>query len=326
MKLRDFFYLQKNDRQALLTLLAIIIVCITLVLTFGFLDKGKDDVAPIISTNAPTHKHATKEHPMYYKEEGDMVPHELFTFDPNTADSADFVRLGLAPWQARSIMRYRAKGGIFGKPSDFARVYGLSKKTYETLLPFIHIADDYKPAADFYGQDNYTYRKSHTNEAYSYEKDSKGNDMGKETNLEKDGKVYSYPHKLKAGQKIAINTADTTELTKIPGIGSYYAKAIVRYREHLGGFANIQQLEEIENFPTSALVYIHIDTEHIRKLNINQLSLSQLRKHPYLNYYQAKAICDYRRMRGPLKSLEELRLLKDFPPAEIERLQPYVTF
>ena len=58
----------------------------------------------------------------------------------------------------------------------------------------------------------------------------------------------------------------------------------------------------------------------------NKLTLNQLRNHPYLNFYQAKEICDYRRQRGPIKSLNELKLLKDFPPDEIERLKPYICF
>ena len=61
-------------------------------------------------------------------------------------------------------------------------------------------------------------------------------------------KVYSYPHKLRANEHIEINGADTTLLMKIPGIGSYYASRIVRYRERLGGFASAQQLEEIDGF------------------------------------------------------------------------------
>ena len=161
MKFKDIFYLQKKDRQALLTLLAIMIVCVSLT----FLIQEKQDDAPVTSqldstnsnqekdaTSAKIH-HASKSHPLYSKEEG-MV-HELFPFDPNTASAEDFERLGLESWQARSIIRFREKGGIFSRPSDFARVYGITKKTYEVLLPFIQIADDYKPAADFYGKEGY---------------------------------------------------------------------------------------------------------------------------------------------------------------------------
>jgi DNA uptake protein ComE-like DNA-binding protein len=40
----------------------------------------------------------------------------------------------------------------------------------------------------------------------------------------------------------------------------------------------------------------------------------------------ARAITDYRRLYGPLKSLDDLRLSKDFPPEAIARLTPYVQF
>ena len=67
---------------------------------------------------------------------------------------------------------------------------------------------------------------------------------------------------------------------------------IIRYRDRLGGFAAAEQLNEIEGIPESALAFIHIDANHIHKLDINKLNLNQLRQHPYLNFYQAKEICD----------------------------------
>lgn len=339
MKFKDIFYLQKKDRQALLTLLAIMIVCVSLT----FLVQEKQEDAPVTSqldsTNSNQEKdassakihHASKSHPLYSKEEG-MV-HELFPFDPNTASAEDFERLGLESWQARSIIRFREKGGIFSRPSDFARVYGITKKTYEVLLPFIQIADDYKPAADFYGKEGYgrsgrRYTPYYNDREERYRRYAQDNTSPSEGKAEgKTGtKVYSYPHKLRANEHIEINGADTTLLMKIPGIGSYYASRIVRYRERLGGFASAQQLEEIDGLPESSIAYIKIDEQQIHKLNLNKLTLNQLKKHPYLNFYQAKEICDYRRLKGPLHSIEDLKLLKDFPPDEIERLKPYICF
>ena len=338
MKFKDIFYLQKKDRQALLTLLAIMIVCVSLTV----LIQEKQNDAPVTSqldsTNSNQEKdassakihHASKSHPLYSKEEG-MV-HELFPFDPNTASAEDFERLGLESWQARSIIRFREKGGIFSRPSDFARVYGITKKTYEVLLPFIQIADDYKPAADFYGKEGYgrsgrrytPYYNNREERYRRYDQDNASSEGKAEDKTET--KVYSYPHKLKANEHIEINGADTTLLMKIPGIGSYYASRIVRYRERLGGFASAQQLEEIDGLPESSIAYIKIDEQQIRKMNLNKLTLNQLKKHPYLNFYQAKEICDYRRLKGPLHSIEDLKLLKDFPPDEIERLKPYICF
>ena len=310
-RLKDFFYLQRNDRQALLAILSVIIASILLILLLGREDESTNKDAP---SDSVLIKQATQEQPLYYKV--DNTPHELFPFDPNTADSTELLKLGLTPWQVRSIYRYRAKGGYYRTANDFAQLYGLTKRHFETLRPFIRISEDYHPASEFYHRENYKYSK----------KKDKNADTTLSYKTTDRQKSYSYPQKLKPGHHIAINTADTTELKMIPGIGSGYAKAIIRYREKLGGYVSNQQLLEIDGFPEAALAFITIDDSNIKKINVNQLTLSQLRRHPYINFYQAKEICDYRRLRGPLKSLQDLKLLRDFPPAEIERLQPYVCF
>ena len=61
-------------------------------------------------------------------------------------------------------------------------------------------------------------------------------------------------------------------------------------------------------------------------MNINRLTLQQLRRHPYVNFYMAKAITDYRRLHGDIKSLNELRLSKDFTDEAIHRLEPYIEY
>lgn len=320
MSLKDLFYLQRNDRQALIAVLAIMIASLTAFYLIG----GKQQNEARTTSDSSAIVHASEERPIYYKVEG--VVHEVFPFDPNTADSTTLARLGLSSWQIRSIYRYRAKGGVYSQPNDFAHVYGMTKKKFEALRPFIRISEDYQPAANFYG---YEHRRIKNGRIEGYEtgegaKTSSESAAGNAS--EQKEHLYSIPHKLKAGEHIDINNADTNALQKIPGIGSYYAKAIIRYRDKLGGFAQATQLQEIDGMPTSAIAYMSISPENIHRLNINKLSLNELRRHPYINFYQAKAICDYRRLRGPIKSIKELSLLPDFPPAEIERLEPYITF
>ena len=104
----------------------------------------------------------------------------------------------------RSIYRYRAKGGIYRRPEDFARLYGLTKKQYETLRPYIIIGEDYRPASDYYGQQKgYAYNRQAREEG----KTEKGQATGEKT----EEKIYSYPQKLKAGEHVSLNSADTTE-------------------------------------------------------------------------------------------------------------------
>ncbi|MBO4718865.1 MAG: helix-hairpin-helix domain-containing protein [Prevotella sp.] len=144
--------------------------------------------------------------------------------------------------------------------------------------------------------------------------------------VEHDSVVAHYQTKIKAGEHIVLNTADTTQLKMVPGIGSYFARKVVQYGQRLGGYVSIDQLDEIENFPLDAKDYLVIENAHPHKLNVNTLSLNDLKKHPYINFYQARAITDYRRLHGPLKSLQDLRLSKDFPPETIARLTPYVEY
>ncbi|MFA6449258.1 MAG: helix-hairpin-helix domain-containing protein [bacterium] len=48
--------------------------------------------------------------------------------------------------------------------------------------------------------------------------------------------------KLSAGQTVNINTADVSELQKIPGIGPSYAERIFTLRKQRGPFANIEEI------------------------------------------------------------------------------------
>lgn len=143
---------------------------------------------------------------------------------------------------------------------------------------------------------------------------------------EHDSLAVHYQVKIRQGEHVVLNTADTTQLKTIPGIGPYFAQKIVEYGERLGGYVSVDQLDEIENFPLDAKDFLIVQNASPRKLNVNQLSLSELRHHPYINFYQAKAITDYRRLHGPIRNLGDLRLSKDFPPEVIARLEPYVEY
>lgn len=142
----------------------------------------------------------------------------------------------------------------------------------------------------------------------------------------RDSFVPRHPVKIKEGEHVVLNTADTTALKTVPGIGPYFARKIVEYGQRLGGYVSVDQLDEIEDFPLDAKRYLTIRNAQPRKLNVNKLSLNELKRHPYINYYRAKAITDYRRLHGPIHSLDDLRLSKDFPPDIIARLAPYVEF
>ena len=135
-------------------------------------------------------------------------------------------------------------------------------------------------------------------------------------------KAFKYPE----GTLVDVNSADTVELKKIPGIGSGIAGSIVRYRERLGGFYSLSQLEEVKHVTPDLLKWFKLENDSVRKVDINKVGLDKLRAHPYLNFYQAKVIVEHRRKKGPIKSLSQLALYEEFTEKDLNRLSAYISF
>ncbi|MCR5270424.1 MAG: helix-hairpin-helix domain-containing protein [Prevotella sp.] len=294
MSLRSFFYINKSDRRIILALLLLGLVAFA---TVGLLQDEEPTAASTSSAvkwrgGAGQRQKASS----YYQVEERHIEH--FPFDPNTADSTQLLRLGLYPWQVRNIYHYRASGGVYRSKADFGRLYGLTVKQYRELEPFIRISSDYLPAATAVPDEVATRRDT-----------------------------TRYTAKLREGETISLNLLDTAALQRVPGIGSYYARRIVAYGQRLGGYASVEQLNEIDDLPAGVSKYLRITgQDHIRQLAVNRLSLNELRRHPYINYYQARAIIDYRRQHGTITDLQQLSLLPDFPPEAIARLRPYISY
>ena len=300
--------MNRSDRKIATAAMVVATLAFIALYFFGSDDGSATPAADSIQTSRDTSaaRQAPASRQMTYQVENDR-PAERFAFDPNTADSTQLLRLGLQPWQVRNIYKYRSRGGIYRRKEDFARLYGLTVKQYRELEPYIRISPDYQPAATLVDQRRQRDSSHATGDTLRHRDN------------------WRYPVKIKPGEHIELNTTDTAQLMKVPGIGSYYAREIVRHGRRLGGYVSVDQLDEIEDFPQDAKSYFNVHGSP-QKLNVNKLTLQQLRRHPYINYYQAKAIVDYRRLHGKLSSLDDLRLSPDFPPEAIRRLKPYVEY
>ena len=135
--------------------------------------------------------------------------------------------------------------------------------------------------------------------------------------------------KLSEGETISLNSTDTTEWKKIPGIGSSYSSRIVKYRTLLGGFVCKDQLQE--GYGIDSEMYARIspfiaEDTNWSKIKINKLEFKELLRHPYLNYNQVKVIMNLRDKKGNITSIDELSMLDEFSKDDISRLQPYLEF
>ena len=75
-----------------------------------------------------------------WKKKRDTIEIRMQIFDPNTADSSTLVHLGLKPWQAKNMLKYRAKGGRYRKAEDLKKLYGMTDSMYQALTPYIYRA------------------------------------------------------------------------------------------------------------------------------------------------------------------------------------------
>ena len=108
--------------------------------------------------------------------------------------------------------------------------------------------------------------------------------------------------------------------------GSGFARAIVGYRDQLGGYVDLQQLSEISNLQDSLFRWFIVEEVELRQLSVNSLGVEQLRRHPYLNFYQANAIVAHRKRYGTLESVPQLSLYDCFTSEELSKIAPYLFF
>lgn len=239
----------------------------------------------------------------------------LFFFDPNTADSVQLSRLGFRSWQIRNLVKYRNHGGLFRQVADLSRLYGMEPEFYERLKPYVRIAPRYSENTDRLARTE-TPEKPHKT-MYGSQEWTKSRHTGRDT--------AQRLSKFSEGVVVDLNQADTSLLKRIPGIGSAYARMIISYRERLGGYVNPEQLLELEMLPERITRWFCVSGAP-RPILVNEWPVTRLKRHPYLNFYQARVLVDHRRKYGPLHSLDELSLYPEFTASDLERLQPYVQF
>lgn len=311
---RNFLYFSREERRGILLLCVLIVasLCVIPVYRQHRLSIGRPEAEDTtrqaalrqeyaaFTDSLRSHRKPWKPRNNTHKQTSAYTPPTLtpFPFDPNTADSALLSQLGLPGWMARNVVRYREKGGRFRQVEDFRKIYGLTDEQYQTLLPYIQIT----PQPDTIRQPPRVWLA--------------------QTESDSTARPFKYP----AGTVIELNSADTTELKKIPGIGSGIARLIVGYRERLGGFHHIGQLQEINLNSELLGAWFRIDTTTIRRLNLNRAGIERLRDHPYLNFYQARAIVEWRRKNGRLRNLKPFLLYEEFTKEDFRRLAPYVCF
>lgn len=308
---QDFIFYNRGQRLGILTLSLLVLIIFGIDLSYSSFRKRQTMAEDSLSSALNPSKELTDfltgitslKVPAATEKTQTITTAKRFPFNPNTADSAQLNQLGLPDWMIRNILKYRAKGGRFRQAEDFKKIYGMKEEFFASLLPYIKIPAD--SSAKLTKENLVTIQPLNTfNDTLRYPKTEK----------------YS------PGTTIELNQADTMELKKIPGIGSGIAHKIIAYREQLGGYYDIQQLEEINLNSRLLSSWFQIDTTQIKRIPVNQASVARLKRHPYINFYQAKALVDYRKKQGSIRNMKPFVLLEEFTRKDLERIPHYLDF
>jgi len=298
---KQYFSFSRGERNGILILVFIIILLLFTPLIYKTFvspipDKSSEFYSKVDSfisslKSKPDDLLKIPSNPVEQEEVVNNQERTPFFFDPNTVSIDQFIELGLSVKQANVVINYRAKGGTFRNPEDFSKIYVIEPKTYDNLKPWIKIAP-----------------KEFT-----------------KTNFSKKDTLYKEDL---ASLVVDLNSADTIQLVKIKGIGNAYARRIVTYRTLLGGFVDINQLKEVYGIKpelvNAIISQIIIEVKSIVHININLVSLDDLKKHPYISEYQAKAIIYYRSKVGTIKSITELVDNKILPKDVFQKVKLYL--
>lgn len=302
--IRDYFDFNRAERNSIVILGFLLIV---LFLVPAFIRYHRKPVKQDVSNfrtevtafeNSLKNNKATASRNSGGKIDFERVDHSVaeqelapFPFNPNEMTADTWKKLGLKDWQVKIITNYTLKGGKFYRKEDFAKIYGISKAQYEVLAPYISIPEKIK-VPDEANNSQYAFRKP---------------------------KI----------EQVDLNTADSAALVTLNGIGPSFAKRIIKFRKLLGGFYSTSQLLEVYGFDSARYEkiyrYCNVNPAGITKLNLNKVSTDELRKHPYFDYYLAKAIVDRRIIEGKYTSVDQISQIPLVHAALFEKIKYYLT-
>ncbi|MDQ3046014.1 MAG: helix-hairpin-helix domain-containing protein [Bacteroidota bacterium] len=303
--LRDYFTFNKRERNGVFVLLSIIFILVVYLNVAEYFIRPEpfNDEAfrkkievlhASVINNSDTIENNSEHFPQEsWKNKVEKKSVELFIFNPNGLPDKDWLRLGLSEKQIRSIKKFEAKGGTFRKKEDLKKMYCISPEKYAQLEPFIQLEDQQPMFKD-----------------------------GKVENLKTVETMNAAPI------VVDLNKADSVSLTKLKGIGPFFAKNIIKYRAQLGGFISKEQLLEVWKFDQEKFdmvkAFLTVDASAVKKININTCNASEL-KHAYLKWNVVNAIINYRENHGKYTTVNDIRKTDLVDEETYRKIVPYLT-
>ena len=310
--LKENFDLTISEAKSALAFFALIFLSVLSYFVYSSYSSSKQSeilITDFGKTEIPEAKEGKSGYQSFEKRDYSFknYPKEKFKFNPNTSSESDFQRLGFPKYLSKTIINYRTKGGKFRYREDMLKIYTMKPDLYNELENFIDLPSKTEAKTSDFGE----------TKVYSENKTFNENRESKP----------AFPSKKTANiSKFDINSADTTQLMAIKGIGNKYAARIIKFRDLVGGFHSIEQVAETYNIDPEIMPeirkYAFIGKQPV-KISINK---GDNFKHLYLKYFQVKTIIAYRKQHGDFKNIDDLKAVKVLDETNIQKIGPYLDF
>lgn len=287
MKPDNGLYISKSNRRGVLLLLLIVLL-ITFTPRLYYFIKGEKSIE--VSQELIVESQKLSDASVKRSRKVRSVRKSKFRsppakFDPNTYEAKDWTKLGLSQKQADLVLKFTQRG--IRTPEDLKRIFVISDELFALLKDSLVFN---APAVHYQLSDK------------PYEK--------KKVSVE-------------------LNLADKEQLMSISGIGDYISDRIINYRERLGGFAFKEQLMDIKKIDLELFSRIEdqiwVDTDLLRKININQVEVEELKSHPYISWNVANSIIKMRLQKVSFTKLEEILESALIDRELFEKIKPYLS-
>ncbi len=267
--------------------MVIIIICIMGV--FYFVDFHQEEIIDVKSPEIISIQKELDSLLVIRKEEG--IP-KIYPFNPNFITDYKGYTLGMSVEEIDRLLAYRKKDKWINSKEDFQKVTLVSDSILAKISPYFKFPEWV-------------------------------------TNPKPDKKTFKPKKEKSYKAKIDLNHASEDELQKIFGVGPTLSNRIVSYREMIGGFSNDIQLYTIYGLKDEVIENILIDftvktPKEILKMNLNDVSASDLATIPGISFDLAKSIWEYRILNEGIENFSELEKIEGMSSRKLQVFQLYL--
>lgn len=287
-QLKSYFIFSKSHRVGIVILLLLIVIA---QLCYFFVSNQKATI------NEDTQWLLAQNEIDSIKQQVATKKDTIYPFNPNFISDYKGYKLGMSVQEIDRLHHFRAQNKYVNSAAEFQKVTLVSNAVLQKLSPYFKFPE------------------------WVSVKQEKSN---------KTFQVFT-PREKKEVMVKDINLATKEDLIAVYGIGEKLADKILIEKEKFGGFVSMEQFQFIWGISPEAIqdlqkLFVVKNTNSIKKIAINDLSIKELSKFPYFNYSLAKEIVIYRTMNNGIKEIADLTKIKGMPNEKIKIIALYLEF